>query len=367
MFFQADINHTIIFGEGSIEKLPDLTKGMGKNVFLATGKGAKERGLLSELENLMHDFNVVHFDHISPNPKAEEVYEAISLIKSNQIVIDFVVAVGGGSVLDFAKAVAATYASDKPLEQLFGINMVPSSLPIVAIPTTHGTGSEVTKYAVITHEHQKKTISDEKVIPKIALVDPVLTYTMPSNVAIDTTLDALSHLTEAYFSALSNPITDAFAEKGLSYIAPHLKQLEHMDERVHADLTIASLLAGLAINLSGSGIVHAMGYPLTSELDIPHGRANAILMPAVFQFNRTVKPDRYEKMTSILGADDLSSYLSGLRDQYGITDQAKQIKVSDEKLYQWAQQVIDNKRLMNSACRKPTLEEVVELYKQALA
>ncbi|WP_018963326.1 iron-containing alcohol dehydrogenase family protein [Coprothermobacter platensis] len=365
MFFQSDLNHIILFGEGSLDKLRDYVAPMGHGVFLVTGKSAKERGLLDKLNALLNGLDVIHFDNVSPNPKAEEVDEALSLIKTMGKPVDVVVAVGGGSVLDFAKAVAAAYSSHKPLTDLFGINMVPSALPIVAAPTTHGTGSEVTKYSVITHEHQKKTISDEKIVPKVAIVDPELTYSMPANVAIDTTLDALSHLTEAYFSALSNPITDAFVEKGMQFIAPHLNNLDNMNKQAHEDLSLASLLGGLAINVSGSGIAHAMGYPLTTEFDIPHGRANAILMPVVFKFNAEVRPQHYERLAKMLNADDLSTFLSDLRTKYGISDQIKNITWSPSLLNKWADQVVNNKRLMNSACRKPNADEVIQLYKEA--
>jgi len=138
------------------------------------------------------------------------VHEAVNLLRQKAFEPDVVLAVGGGSVLDFAKAVAASYASGKSVEEVFGVNNVPSALPVVAVPTTHGTGSEVTKYSIITHENQKKSISDSKIVPKLALVDPVLTYSMPDEVAIDTTLDAFSHLSEAYFSALCNPVVEAW-------------------------------------------------------------------------------------------------------------------------------------------------------------
>lgn len=244
MFFQCDLNHQIVFGNGTLEQLPQLMSNMGKNVFLTTGRSAKQRGLLGRLMELLKDFQVLHFDQISPNPKAEEVHEAVNLLRQKAFEPDVVLAVGGGSVLDFAKAVAASYASGKSVEEVFGVNNVPSALPVVAVPTTHGTGSEVTKYSIITHENQKKSISDSKIVPKLALVDPVLTYSMPDEVAIDTTLDAFSHLSEAYFSALCNPVVEAFAEKGFVYLKPHMKNLGKipMTEKVHDELTLASFL-----------------------------------------------------------------------------------------------------------------------------
>lgn len=370
MFFQCDLNHQIVFGNGTLEQLPQLMDNMGKNVFLATGRSAKQRGLLSHLMELLKDFQVLHFDQISPNPKAEEVHEAVNLLRQKAFEPDVVLAVGGGSVLDFAKAVAASYASGKSVEEVFGVNNVLSALPVVAVPTTHGTGSEVTKYSVITHENQKKSISDIKIVPKVALVDPVLTYSMPDEVAIDTTLDAFSHLSEAYFSALCNPIVEAFAEKGFSYLKPHMKNLGKipMTEKVHDELTLASLFGGLAINSAGSGVVHAMGYPLTSEFKLPHGKANAVLMPWVFKFNAEVKPEKYEKMGEMLGVTDLADYLCSINEQCGFMEQIKAVanQVDDNKLGKWAEQVVNNHRLMNSACRKPSLEQVIQLYKQAL-
>ena len=370
MFFQCDLNHQIVFGNGTLDQLPELIHGMGRNVFLTTGRSAKQRGLLSHLMELLTDFQVLHFDQISPNPKAEEVHQAVNLLEQEGFEPDFVLAVGGGSVLDFAKAVAASFASGTSVENVFGINNVPAALPLVAVPTTHGTGSEVTKYSIITHENQKKSISDAKIVPELALVDPVLTYSMPEDVAIDTTLDAFSHLSEAYFSALCNPLVEAFAEKGFSYLAPHMKNLGRipMAEKVHDELTLASLFGGLAINNAGSGVVHAMGYPLTSEFELPHGRANAVLMPGVFKFNAEVKPEKYQKMSEMLGVSDLADYLCSINEQCGFVEQIKGVasQVDESKLLNWAEQVVNNHRLMNSACRKPSLEQVVELYKEAL-
>lgn len=364
--FVVNQKQTIVFGSGVLDQLPQHAAKYGKRVLLCTGKSATQRGLLDRLMKLLEGFEVVHFDRISPNPKAEEVAQALALMKTMDKPIDVVAAVGGGSIMDFAKAVAASYASQKPVTQLFGVDTVDRALPVIAVPTTHGTGSEVTKYAIITHQGKKLAISDAKILPAVALIDPLLTYSMPAEVAVDTSLDALSHLTEAYFSALCNPVTEAFAEKGLTYMAPYLKTLHNLDEEGHYHLTLASMMGGIAINLSGSGLVHAMGYPFTSEFGVPHGRANALIMPALFRFNAEAVPHKYAKLSELLNTPDLSTLLQELNHLYGYDAELKNIAVDEPTLQRWAEGVVANQRLMRSAPRKPTTEEVVALYKQVL-
>lgn len=355
----------IIFGKGSLSLLPQEITKYGEKVLLVSGKGKTSilgKEIVKALET--DGFQVVPFFQVEPNPSIETVRAGILLALQEQV--DMVIAVGGGSPLDAAKAIAASIGSDTIIEELLGIDKVKYALPIIAIPTTSGTGSEVTKYSVLTMNHKKISLVSTHIIPLLAIVDPELTLDLPRNVTIDTGLDALSHLLEGFFSRSSSSISDAYAREGLRWFKYNYEGLLATgDYKYREGLSMASLLGGLTINTAGSGLAHAIGYPLTSNFEVPHGRANAMIMPHLFFWQKSEIIKKYKEASDILGYDDLCEGLIALNKISEIEPFISGFSnISEEIIDNYAEEVINNKRFMMSAPKTPEKEEVINLYRK---
>ncbi|MEA3485699.1 MAG: iron-containing alcohol dehydrogenase, partial [Candidatus Aerophobetes bacterium] len=299
----------IYFGEGVIEKAGEETKNFGKKALIVTGKSsARKTGALSEVENSLKKAGVeiILFEEVEPNPSLKTVEKGAQLAKECKVIIGL----GGGSAMDAAKGMAVLSTNPSPLTQYFGRNKIKKTpLSLIEIPTTAGTGSEVTPYAVLTDNQkahpQKKTIADPLIIPKVSLVDPQLTLSLPASVTADTGIDALSHAIEGYISNNSQPLSDYLALKAVELLAYYLPEVMDNPENIKArgGVLYASLLAGMVIAQTGTILVHGMGYRITSDLGLSHGRANGLLLPWVCEFNLSANPDKFACLAKSLGED----------------------------------------------------------------
>ncbi len=222
---------------------------------------------------------------------------------------DAIVGIGGGSVLDVAKLVAALAVSAQSLDEAWGIgNLAARKLPLFCIPTTSGTGSEVSPNSILLDEasRAKKAVISPHLVPDAAFVDPALTLTVPPHVTAATGLDALTHCVEAYANNFAHPLVDTWALDGIRHIAAHLavavRQPANLDARTH--LALGSLYGGLCLGPVNTAAVHALSYPLGSRHHIAHGHANAILLPHVLRFNLSTAPERYAAIALALGAGE---------------------------------------------------------------
>jgi len=298
----------IHFGSGIIDNLPDFV--LGKAV-LVTTPGTTRRGISRKISKLLNSSLVALFDKVEPNPTFETITDAY--IELKQVEYDLIIAVGGGSVLDTAKGVTAldVCGSDEGLKKYLkdGFN-IPKDFdpkPVIAIPTTAGTGSEVTMWATIWDMEEKKkySLSHPKLYPEIALLDPELTLSLPEKETIYSGLDALSHAMEAIWNKNHNPISDMLALKAISLIYTHLpllcNDLNNLDLRSY--LLYASLLAGLAFSNTKTALAHAISYPLTAHFGIPHGLACSLPLLHLLKFNGTRNLERVENIAKALNTE----------------------------------------------------------------
>ncbi len=292
--FQYLMPTKIIFKPGGMDELATLKIQMGKKPFVVTGKHSSKMN--GGLEKIMEVFpNAVIFDDVEENPTIETCDKAGQLCRDSQC--DWVIGIGGGSPLDVSKVVAGLATNEGKCEQYFGRDLfLKTPLPILAIPTTAGTGSEVTPYAVITNtkNNTKQTVADVKIFPEIALLDPVLTMTLPHQITLSTGLDALSQSMEGLVSKKATPISDCIAIESCKLIFKWLPKVLSQPEDIEGRywLLYASLLSGIVIAQTGTTLVHALGYYYTLNYKVPHGIANALFLIPMFKRNILFLPDK---------------------------------------------------------------------------
>jgi len=293
----------ICFGAGNFNLLPEMQNRYGAKPLVITGKSfARNSGLLGRLLTLLP--YAVIFEGVEENPADTTCDKAAALCRDNNC--DSIVAIGGGSPLDAAKAVAMLATNEGRCSDYYGFEKyVNTALPIIAIPTTSGTGSECTQYAIITDEkqHAKFNISGRDLFPRVSILDPELTYTMPRNITLATGLDALSQGMESYVSNSSTPPGDVLSLEVCRLISKWLPVVleEPGNQEGRAAMQHAAMMSGYAIAQSGTTIVHAAGYALTTRFGVAHGIANAILLPAVFEFNSKIAPEKTAVLAECIG------------------------------------------------------------------
>ncbi|MCK5509073.1 MAG: phosphonoacetaldehyde reductase [Desulfobacterales bacterium] len=297
----------IHFGQGIIKNLPDLV-GSNSSVLITT-PGSTKRGISDSLKKMLGNSLVNIFDDVNPNPTFVSVKAVFNELQ--QCEYDTIIALGGGSTIDTAKAVAAIGMSnnenwiDDHLKHDVSFPKQFNQKPIIAIPTTAGTGSEVTMWGTVwdMEEKQKYSISHSSLYPKQAILDPELTVTLPEKETIYSGLDALSHAMESIWNKNHNPISDAFALKAISLVHNYLpelkKDLTNLDLRVY--LLRASLFAGLAFSNTKTALAHSISYPLTAYFGLPHGLACSLPLSHLIEFNGTKNFERVKIMAESLG------------------------------------------------------------------
>lgn len=265
------------------------------------GVAAKVAGLLTAA-----GIRVTVFDRTHPNPTIGNVEAGLSLLRANGC--DFVVSLGGGSPHDCAKGIALCAANGGGIADYEGVDKsAKAQLPLVAINTTAGTASEMTRFCIITDEsrHVKMAIVDKHVTPLMSVNDPELMLAKPAGLTAATGMDALTHAVEAYVSTAATPITDACALKAVSLVSAHLRQaVAHGDDLAAREaMAYAQFLAGMAFNNASLGYVHAMAHQLGGFYDLPHGVCNAVLLPHVEAFNVHTSANRLKDVAAAMGVD----------------------------------------------------------------
>jgi alcohol dehydrogenase len=301
---------SIDFEAGSLARLGEHLAGLSaRRALLVSDAGLEQAGLVDRAAALMDDAGLAvgRYLEVSPNPRDGECRAAADVALDTGA--DAIVGVGGGSVMDTTKAAAALVTnggSVKDWEDPRRLEAAP--LPTICVPTTAGTGSEVTFVAVITdeREHYKMTLLDPRLAPDIALLDPELTLTLPPQTTASTGMDALIQAIEAYTGRASSPITDALALHAAGLIAAHLERAvaEGGDLEARSAMLLGSLMAGMAFGNSDVGSVHSMGETIGGLYDTPHGVACAVFLPYVFEYNVAADPARHATIARVLGVPD---------------------------------------------------------------
>jgi alcohol dehydrogenase class IV len=316
MEFEFATATRIIFGEGKVKEVCDIAAEMGKRVLVITGKSKERAGVVFEQ---LKEAGIVNFSfQVGREPTAEIVKTAVKGAK--KVRADMVIGIGGGSVIDTGKAAAAMLTNKGELEDYLevvgkGRKIANRAAPYIAIPTTAGTGAEVTRNAVISVPEKKVKVSMRSplMLPWVALVDPELTYSMPHKVTASTGLDALTQLLEAYVSNKANPMTDGICREGLRRAGRSLRKAyeDGSDKEAREDMALASLFGGLALANAKLGAVHGFAGPLGGEIEAPHGVICARLLGFVFEANVKALQSRGGNSVSLERFDEIGDFLTG--------------------------------------------------------
>ncbi len=371
-----------LMGVGSSKETGAQVKALGaKKALLVTDKGISAMGMADQIKQQVEaaGVSVVIFDGAEPNPTDTNVHDGVKVYQDNGC--DSIISLGGGSSHDCAKGVGLVIGNGGHIRDFEGVNKSTKPMPpFVAINTTAGTASEMSRFSVITNTdtHVKMVIADWRCTPNIAINDPVLMLGKPAPLTAATGMDALTHAVEAYVSTIATPITDACALQAIKLIAEYLSPAVANGENLEArdKMAYAEYLAGMAFNNASLGYVHSMAHQLGGFYNLPHGVCNAILLPAVSEFNAIACPKRFADIAVALG-EDISGLspmdaaakavaaIRKLSAAIGIPAGLKELNVKEEDLKVMAENAKkDACQLTNP--RKATLEQVIGIFKAAM-
>jgi alcohol dehydrogenase class IV len=363
------------FGPGAVSKIAEVVPMLKANKLLFITDGGLVRcGVATRVLNVLSEVGVegVVFDEVEPNPSIQTVERAHT--RYRDAACAGIVVVGGGSPIDVAKGVGVLATNPGPLSSYVGKGKVSTPLPpLLAVPTTAGTGSEVTMYAVITDRAQRKkvVIGSPLLVPGYAFLDPELVLTLPANLIAATGMDALTHAIESVISTFANPFSDAMALEAIRLIVTHLPTaVKSPGIDVLGNLLYASTMAGMAFSYARTGLVHGMAHPLSSYYDVPHGLANALLLPHVLAFNLPTCQGRLACVAAAMGeAETAQAAVDAVRRlnaQVDIPDRLSQLGVTETYIQPMAKDAFESGNAQVVNPRQPSLTEVIELYRQAL-
>lgn len=299
----------IIFGRGAVEEIGKEVKERGGSKILLVGdEGIAKAGLLKKVEEPLakEGLEVTIFDKVEPEPWVEIADEAGRIARERNC--NLIIGVGGGSSMDIAKAAAVLATNEGKARDYQGLNKVPKpGLPKIMVPTTAGTGSEVTFTAVLSNKEPKGKagINSPYLFPELALLDPLLTLSAPAAITASTGMDALTHAIEAYTSLQATPISDALTLQAIELIAQNLRRavVDGRNVEVREKMLLGSLLAGIGLANAGVGAVHALAYPLGGFYRIPHGVANGLMLPYVMEFNLARSREKFARVARAMGEE----------------------------------------------------------------
>ncbi len=371
-----------LMGAGAASEVGKQAKIIGgSKALVVTDKPLVEIGIAGKIIKLLEKEGVstVLYDAVLPNPTVKNVHDGVDLYKQNSC--DLIVAVGGGSPIDCAKGIGLVSTNGGSIKDYEGLDMSKKAMPpFIAVNTTAGTASEMTRFTIITDtdRHVKMAIVDWHVTPTISINDPELMVSMPSSLTAATGMDALTHAVEAYVSTIATPVTDSAAIKAIQLISQYLRPAVANGNNMEArdKMAYAEFMAGMAFNNASLGNVHAMAHQLGGFYDLPHGVCNAILLPHVESFNMIACPERFadiavamgeniEGLSVIEAADLAMESIKRLSEDVGIPSGLKELGVKEEDLPTLA----DN--ALKDACgltnpRIATKEDIIMIYKAAM-
>jgi len=344
----------VLYGKDIVLRNRELFQSLGETFLIITGKSSRKNGGLDDVLDVLEGKHVYIYDETPENPPMEVVEEISERFED----VDIVIGLGGGSPMDTAKAVAVLVENKhlKP-EDLYNKSKYQSAKPIICIPTTAGTGSEVTQYSVLTVNGRKRGFSHECVFPKISFIDYKYTLTLNESLTLSTALDALSHAVEGFLSTKATPFSDMLAIESVKIIKEYLPRLmsDLTNEFYRERMMFASTLAGMVIAQTGTTIAHALGYSLTTDKGVKHGLATAIFLPYELKI---AKKHGCQKANIIIDMFDGSMY-----EFYRLLNVRLDTLITDDDIYSWASIVINASHLSVTP-GKYDLETIVEAYKE---
>lgn len=374
------IANKLITGQGAIEQLSaELTRLNVKNPLIVTDAVLLRSGTVDLALAQLGGRRYGIFDQVKPEPEIAIVEDCTRAYREGSH--DGLIAVGGGSAIDIAKGVAAFAGHEGPLAELFGVDLVKRKGPVlIAIPTTAGTGSEVTNVAIFSDKQAKlkKGIVSDYLLPDVALVSPIMTLTCPRSVTAASGVDALVHAVESYLSVNASPITDAIALGAIKLIAKALPKTYANPSNLQAreDMATGSLMAGMAFGNAGVGAVHALAYPLGGRFNIAHGVSNALLLPYVMEWNKMACVERFRDIAEAMGvrvadlndkdaADLAVKAMADLCAAVDIPSGMRSFNVPEDAIPAMAEEASKIDRLMRNNPRKLTAADIEKIYRAA--
>lgn len=378
--FSFTIPQNIVVGAGSLKRLPELAKNLKKSkAYIISGAHLEKIGMVDKCREALKAAGIESdaFTQTEGNPSTDTVAKAANGFKSSKA--DFIVAFGGGSPLDVAKAVAviASYGGNIT-DYEGGGKVLGPVVPMIAIPTTAGTGSEVTAFSVITDHSRnyKLTVFSNYLLPAYAILDPELITTVPKSTAAACGIDAMVHALEAFISKAASPFSDLFAKEALRLIGTSIR--DYVSDRSNLaaceSMLIGSLFAGIAFSHARLGDVHAMSHPVSAYFDVAHGVANAVLLPTVVDYNMTYANEKYKYIYDCICekplSDDtftpemLAAEIRVLNDELGIPSSLSEVGVDSSLFDKMADDAMKSGNILVNP-RPTTKKDILALYAQA--
>ena len=373
----------VVFGPGCLGETASFARGFGKHALLVTGAGPTSRiPAVDRLKVILgrEGVAVSHFAEVEADPSVETVEKGAGYARENGC--DFVIGLGGGSPMDAAKIIAARLSNEGDVASWEGVGRIPRrSRPLICMPTTSGTGSEVTRVAVITggKRRQKMSIVSQNLYPVLAIIDPELTYSMPPELTAATGMDALTHAIESFVARRAWEPTQVFSHKAVQLIFSNLERActDGADAEARRNMSLASFLAGMAFTSAGLGLAHALAHALGSRSGVAHGKANALLLPPVMRFNLEACPGLYRELAAAMGvnvsglpalraAEEAVNAVEELSSALPLPRSLREVGIAEASLETLAAEAFLNTRLRSSNPRETVLEDLVQVLRGAL-
>ena len=378
------LNEVSYFGPGARKELPEVIKRLnGKKALIVTDKGLLQFGVAEKVTKVLDEASLPYtiFSEVKPNPTVANVKAGIEAYKNAGA--DYIIAIGGGSAIDTAKGIGIVINNPEFSDIISLEGCAPTknkSVPIIALPTTAGTAAETTiNYVIIDEEKKKKMVCvDPNDIPAVAIIDAELMYSLPKNLTAATGMDALTHAIEGYITKGAWEMSDMFEIEAIKMIHKYLRKAvnEPQNPEGRNGMALAQYIAGMAFSNVGLGLVHGMAHPMGSIFDIPHGVANALLLPTVMEFNMPYCMDKFPQIAEAMGVDisgmskeeaskAACKAVKDLAVEVGIPQHLSELGIKESDIDELSQQAL------NDVCtpgnpRPVTLEEIKELYKKVL-
>ncbi|HHB77511.1 MAG TPA: iron-containing alcohol dehydrogenase [Desulfobulbus sp.] len=374
----------IIFGAGQIKSLPEIIQKSGGNKpLLVIDPGlisaGQDKSILSPLEGSGMDFTL--YDQIDPEPGLRLADKGTEIAKENGC--DCVIGIGGGSAMDVAKAISILLTNGGRAVDYLGLGKINKpGVPKIMVPTSAGTGAEVTFTAVFINEEtgSKGGMNGDPLYPDVAILDPELTMSLPPQVTATTGIDALTHALEAYTSIQAHPISEMYSVKAITLIAENIRAAyaDGRNIRARENMLLGSLLGGKALAIAGVGLVHAMAYPLGGMFGIAHGLANAVLLPFVTRYNIIGNLEKHARLAGMLGQDVQGLSLRDaaevtveelhlLNRDLGIPSGLQALSIPADKFHEMAEIALTVARPVENNPRQPSVDDIIAIYQEAMA
>ena len=366
---------------GSVNLARKIQERGGKSVLIVTDSGVLSAGLLeralSQFKEIKLTFQI--YSDVQADPPIPVIMKAIQAARECRA--DYIVGFGGGSSMDVAKLVALLSPGKEKLEDTYGIGMAKGPrLPLILVPTTAGTGSEVTQSSVVTvSESEKKGVLSPHLLPDLAILDAELTLGLPPHVTAATGIDAMVHAIEAFTTKrLKNPMSDCVAKEALRLLAGNLHKSVHSGSDIVAreNMLLGACLAGMAFTNAPVAGVHALAYPIGARFHVPHGLSNSLMLAPVMRFCVEATHSMYAELGQIIKpglkgssteqAIQLADYLGGLAGELGLPQRLLEVGITEGDIDQLAQDAMLQTRLLMNSPREITLKDAAALYREAL-